>query len=674
MAIKKTDYKTQKIIEEAWLNLPEWAYEDENLFNPLMEIPEDVRDDAHRYFIWLMSRPEYFYFFTKHILNLDLHPSQLLLLKEMWYTKFPMLVATRGFGKTFLSAVYIFMRMIFLPKRKVVVAGAAFRQSKFIFEYMETIWNNAPILRDLCQGNGQGPHKDVDMWKFKLFDSTVCMIPVGDGQKIRGLRANDLLIDEFGSIQKEIFETVMSGFMAVESDPISNIKILAAKQKAKELGLWVEDGNIETFVGNQLLISGTAYYNFNHFADYWKLWHKIIESKGDKEKMISALGGADKYSDKLKHTDYAVFRIPIEMVPKGFMDEGAIARSRATFDTGTYQMEYGAVFSKDSNGFFKRTLIESCSVGIHTDFSTMPQGTELFEVSLYGKQDLKYVFGIDPASERDNFSIVILEIHPNHRRIVYCWTTNKKEFQARVRAGVVQENEYYSYCARKIRELMHRFPTEHIAIDSQGGGYAVLEALHDKDKYDSTNGELPIWEHIDPNKYKESDGQAGLHIVYMVNFASADYTRDANHGLKSDFSNKVLLFPFFDSITVAQAELIDKEQKDGIVYDSLDDCVMDIEELKDELASIVLTQTTSGREHWDTPEIKLSGSKKGRARKDRYSALLMANMLARTIKPRQELGCTEGGGFASIYKKLGGESGPDYVGPAWFTEKMKDIY
>ena len=59
---------------------------------------------------------------------------------------------------------------------------------------------------------------------------------------------------------------------------------------------------------------------------------------------------------------------------------------------------------------------------------------------------------------------------------------------------------------------------------------------------------------------------------------------------------------------------------------------MDIEELKDELASIVHTQTSSGRDRWDTPENRDMEGKKSRSRKDRYSALLMANMVGRMFQ------------------------------------------
>ena len=99
---------------------------------------------------------------------------------------------------------------------------------------------------------------------------------------------------------------------------------------------------------------------------------------------------------------------------------------------------------------------------------------------------------------------------------------------------------------------------------------------------------------------------------------------------------------------------------------------MDIEELKDELSTIVMTQTPNGRNKWDTPEVKLPGGKKGRLRKDRYSALLMANMGAHQIivYPSTELEFTYGG-FAGQIKEM--EDGPLYVGNDWYNSQIQQI-
>ena len=111
----------------------------------------------------------------------------------------------------------------------------------------------------------------------------------------------------------------------------------------------------------------------------------------------------------------------------------------------------------------------------------------------------------------------------------------------------------------------------------------------------------------------------------------------------------------------------------GRLYDTLEDCVMEIEELKDELSMIIMMQTTSGRDKWDTPEVKLPGGRKDRLRKDRYSALIMANMSARTMRRTPPpIDYESVGGFVGGLKTK--EDGPMFLGPAWWTEKMKDVY
>ena len=157
----------------------------------------------------------------------------------------------------------------------------------------------------------------------------------------------------------------------------------------------------------------------------------------------------------------------------------------------------------------------------------------------------------------------------------------------------------------------------------------------------------------------------------MVQFAKSDWVGEANHGLRKDFEDKTVLFPYFDSATLGLA--ISDDKLKSRLYDTLEDCVMEIEELKDELSMIIMTQTTSGRDKWDTPEVKLPGGRKDRLRKDRYSSLIMANMSARKIlrTPPPPVYDTVGG-FAKGMR--GSMDGPEYVGPAWFTEGMKDVY
>lgn len=532
---------------------------------------------------------------------------------------------------SFLLGVYSLLRLLFMPKRKIIIAGAAFRQSKIIFEYMENIYNNAPRLRDLFGGGTNGPKHENDMYKFRFNEAIAVAIPIGNGEKIRGLRANDLITDEFNSISRDLFETVLAGFMAVSSNPIYNQQMSAFERMARLLGWWEDDILDTTSKDNQLIISGTAGYTFQHFYKYWKDWHDLVVAQNDKKKLEnyfqrrSADSGqeVDDIAKQINSDHFSIIRIPIDKIPVGVMDIDAVARARATMHSGTYQNEYGAVFSDDSNGFFKRALIENCTVKKHDP--------NFFEATLFGDLNKKYVIGVDPASEVDNFAIVIVELNENHRRIVYCWTTNKLQHRAEVADGVCKEQDYYSYCARKIRNLMRRFPTARIMLDSQGGGYPLMEQFRDPENLQP--GEHILLPVVDPDKPQDTDMLEGHHIVELVNFRDNKWTGEANHGMRLDFELRVLLFPHFNALSLGKAEYFD-DAVTSHIYDSMDDCIMEILELRDELSNIIMTQTPSGQDKWDTPEEILPGGKKGRIRKDRYSALVMANMGARILMER----------------------------------------
>ena len=656
----------EKRLKDAWLNL---EVDESQLFNPLEYIYDMCGEDKTQIMqnlAWLMTRPEYFSFVCKYIFNIEISPVQALILHDMWNRKFPMLVGSRGFGKSFILSLYCMLRAFFLPERKIVVVGAAFRQSKVLYEYAEGIWRNAPILRDLCDQNS-GTTRDVDRCTVRINRGIITFLPLGDGQKIRGQRANDIVADEFASIPREIFENVVAGFAAVASSPIEKVKARAKEKKAKELGITLDavDNNQDFYRSNQIVLSGTAYYDFNHFAEYWKRYHAIVKSQGDRGKLAEIFGG--DVPEDFNYRDYSIYRIPVDLLPAGFMDEGQISRSKATVHAGIFQMEYGACFSTDSKGFFKRTLIESCVCSEKKPI-VLSDGEVFFEASTRGNPNKQYVIGIDPASEVDNFSIVVLEINETHRRVVYCWTTTRERHRESVKSNTTEENDFYSYCARKIRNLMKIFPTVEIAMDPQGGGIAVLEALHDKQRL--KDNEIAIWPKINPDKPSPTDDEAGLHLIELCNFSSAQWTSEANHGLRKDMEDKAIIFPFFDAATIGLS--LEEDKRNNRIHDTLEDCVMEIEELKNELSLIVISQSQSGRERWDTPDTK--SGKKNKLRKDRYSALIMANYSGRQLNVGKrniefEQEYYNNVGFAN---RVVTDVGQDYYSaPAWFSENAK---
>ncbi|MAF24922.1 hypothetical protein CL634_05035, partial [bacterium] len=416
------ELQIKRLLDEAYLNLGDT--DQLSFVNPLTQAKDGVYSgnpvlELCSYF----RNPDYLHWTCKILLNINLLPFQAAILRELWTKTFPMLVATRGAGKTFILSVYAILRALLFPGAKIVVVGAAFRQSKLLFEFMETFWRNAPILRNIVgSGKHQGPKRDVDRCTFYIGESVIMAIPLGDGSKIRGLRANYIIADEFASIPTEIYETVVQGFASVSADPVEGVKNQSRVKTLKSLGLWnpAEEGEEPDNIGNQTILSGTAYYAFNHFADYFKRYKQIIASQGDKKKLEEIFSG--RVPANFDWRKYSIIRIPYHKLPHGFMDETQVARAKATIHSSIYQMEYGACFCTDSNGFFKRSLLESC---VCKDPIDLPSGPVQFPASTVGTPNSNYVFGVDPASEQDNFSIVVMENHADHRRIVHCWTTTR---------------------------------------------------------------------------------------------------------------------------------------------------------------------------------------------------------------------------------------------------------
>jgi hypothetical protein len=316
--------------ENAWLGL---TNEDlKQAKTPLSGLTDQEKNDFHLHILKKMRDPEYFHWTVKTLMGIDLLPVQTCVLRELWRRPFPMYIASRGFGKSFLLAVYCILKCTLIPGTKIVIVGAAFRQSKVIFEYMDTIWRNAPILQSICS-DASGPRRDVDRCTMKVNDSWAMAVPLGDGNKIRGLRAHTIIADEFNSIPTHIYETVVAGFAAVSSNPTQNVKEAARRKKMQSEGVW-SDRSEETYKDrktNQSIIAGTAGYDFEPYAEYWKKYKSTILNRGDFKK-VAAENEEDEedipdYMKRLDWTSFSIIRMPYELIPEGFMDDQQVARA-----------------------------------------------------------------------------------------------------------------------------------------------------------------------------------------------------------------------------------------------------------------------------------------------------------------------------------------------------------
>ncbi len=531
---------------------------------------------------------------------LSLAPFQSVILETLWNKTFPILLMTRGGSKTFMLAIYCLLRAIMVPGSKIVIVAASFRQSKLVFDYVQQIHDYSPIV----QAAVSRISKPNDAREMIIGTSSIKALPLGNGEKIRGIRATDILCDEYASIPEEIFQVVVRGFAAVSADPIEQARqIYIEDQLIKSGEMKAEDRS--KLSSNKIIYSGTASYQFNHFYRLYSIHKAIIDSKfiGD-AKTINETFKEDEESYNLEgdldYKDYAIIQIPYTGLPRGFMDEKQIIQARATMPSALFSMEYECIFATDSDGFFKRGLIDDATPGKNDDRKS-------FSVEIIGDPNFEYVMGVDPARKTDNFAISILKIIPGGKGYhnVFCYSMNNKSWPTAI---------------RKLRDLLGKFNIVRMAVDIGGGGYTVEDLLQNKEMLRA--GEKPIWRYNDEEHAKFD----GIHILDMVNF-NAGWIGETNYGLAADIEHQRLKFPHRTRNSIDIVEEDDNISR-GDIYEPWDE----IDEQKNEICKIVVSATKTGVQHFDLPDIPAREQTKISMiqRKDRYSALLLSTYAART--------------------------------------------
>lgn len=575
---------------------------------------------------------------------LKLFPFQQVILDALWHKKFVMLIITRGGSKTWMLAIYAVLRCLLNQGSKIIVTGAGFRQAKHVFRYIEELYYASPILQEAI-GHQGGVKWGADTVSIKIGNSTIRGIPLADGKRVRGERASHLLADEFGSISPIVFDHAIAPFTAAGQDPVTKNMLINFIKTLERIGVeqeFIDAVQILRGTGNQIVYSGSATHIGNHFGNRYTVFRNIIASGGDQEK----LGAAIKLKNELTYghpseidaddleslantwQHHVVIQMPYTALPPGMMEEDIIRSEKASLPAHRFKEEYMAEFTSDTDGFIKRSWIEAAT----------PKDKQIYP-ELYGDPKATYVMGIDPARNNDNVGIVILKITSTQKELIYCNAWNRTEF---------------SISAKKIQEIAKRFNIVRIAMDKGGGGDSIREWLCKKSE-DIEDSDL-LW--VVPDQMEKEIGDVmamsapGKKIIEMVNF-SPNWISLAAHAVEADIQQCNMLFPHsgdeeqsyrqymihynISKITDAikdkiqeelwgidawQAEHEDKSVRLGIVQH--------ITECLNEMCAIVrFVIPGSLVEKFDLP--KLSDQPEGldMRRRDRWSALMLANYAAK---------------------------------------------
>src|SRR6185312_16387474 len=97
---KDSQERLKRLLDHAWLNLGDTS--EIEIANPMSGWTKEDREDPVRTVLRLMRKPEYLAWTCKIVFNVELLPLQQAILWELWNHPFPMLIGSRGLGKSFL--------------------------------------------------------------------------------------------------------------------------------------------------------------------------------------------------------------------------------------------------------------------------------------------------------------------------------------------------------------------------------------------------------------------------------------------------------------------------------------------------------------------------------------------------------------------------------------------
>lgn len=577
------------------------------------------------------------------LLGIKLEKFQEITLYGMFNRNFIMLVWSRGASKSFLTAVYCILKCIFEPQTKILIASSTFRTSRRIFNEVEKILNSPnAILASQCF---KGTLKRSDEWILFTAEGggTVTAIPLG-GERVRGIRAQVLCLDELLTIPEETIKTILMPFLNVPIDVAQRIEIRDRETELIKEGALKEEERIKFPNTAQMIGLSSASYTFEYLYQTYKFWCDIIDNPSilDDQKVLQ-----DDSSKVLKDSSYFVSQLSYEAIPEHMVDQAAVQAAKSQDGTNSFMREYGAQFIDGGDGYFSPKKMSE---------ATVPDG--LYPTTKVAKDNENvHLLAIDSnfsnAKNADYFAMCVLELDKdgNGNDISYCVHNYQKA------GGNVSDHiKYMCY-------LLKCFNIKMICLDSAGADQ-ILGALEASEVYKQNFSKpLGLFEF---DSDKEGDDWISMldeakrqynpdtNNIVMKQYFTSKWILRANEYLQASIQHKKLWFSSkasanddcFSKIVSTKLPLEwiypkgydekadDPEDPDATVKMSLRDHIewQDylISDVKNQCA-LIMPQTggPSGIPRFDLPPNLRRLSSNNRPRKDNYSSLLICNWLSK---------------------------------------------
>lgn len=261
--------------------------------------------------------------FVEEVYGIRLKKFQKFLLCLMMRDVYFMFLASRGLGKTWLTALYCIVRCILYPGTKIIVAAGQKSQSmKIVTEKIPEIIDGRPLLKREIAAIKTNMNDDEPNVSFKN-GSWIKVVAATEGA--RSARANILILDEFRMIKPEVYKAVLRPFLAVNRQP-------GYRNKAEYAEYPLER--------NQEIFLSSCYFKSNWSYDRYKVFRNAM--KGGK--------------------GYGVYPFPYQMAIKaGLKDKRQVMDEleEEDFDPISWSMEQDCMFyGQAANAWFDYEKID----------------------------------------------------------------------------------------------------------------------------------------------------------------------------------------------------------------------------------------------------------------------------------------------------------------------------
>ena len=584
-----------------WYANEKYAEEVEDVNKQLLKLEGSLDDKDARITLAKFLRNN-LSFTTELISGIKLAPFQEVTLRGMLNKNFSMCVWGRGCGKTFIASVFCFLQCIFYPGTKILIAGPTFRTARFIFQNLEKMVGSKGAEL-LAQAFSMRPSKRNDQYEWQINGGSITAVPLS-GEKIRGFRANVLVLDEYLLLPEDTIRTVLMPFLVAPQDMAERIKVREIEDELIKQGKMEEKDRMVFENNSKMVALSSASYTFENLYKTYKDWtHKIYkpEEAGESSYFISQMG----YES-----------LPPDMIDTTIIEE---ARSSGGTSNSSFQREYCAQFTDGSDSYFSAKKMHEC---------TVPDGESPTSL-IKGEGDKKYMLGIDPSFSNspssDYFAMSILEIDEsvNQGILVHSYAVAGGDLK--------QHIDYLFY-------VLTNFNIEMICIDN--AGFQFIDSCNESELFINSKVNLSFFD-FDSNKEgndyeketrkvrREYNKESGK-IVFKQIFGS-DWLRKANEHLQASIDHKKI---WFSSKTVASPSEFNRQSAYAVPirYTGAEN-ILDLIEIQDDLiyqtkkqcAMVEVKSTARGTQTFDLPQHLKRSTSVNRARKDNYTTLMLAN-------------------------------------------------